>query len=131
MKGLVISLLSLFLFSTVVGAENENDIGSWYGLDYEYDEATIKDKIVNEFLWNVSSDYDCQWIDSESTIYDTKHGMIMTVVLLQPDRIKELYEKRLNGRNVKPSGAFFAGSRYYSDLRRYDGRKLVASFLKI
>lgn len=120
-----------FLSPIVVGAENENDIGSWYGLDYEYDEATIKDKIVKEFLWNVSSDYDCQWINSESTIYDTRHGMIMTVVLLQPEKVNELYEKRLNGRNVEPSGVFFAGSRCYSDLRRHDGRKLVASFLKI
>lgn len=120
-----------FLFSTVVGAENENDSVSWSGSYYEYDEATIKDRIANTFLWNGTPDYDCRWSDAETTLYDTKHGMILTVVLLQPERVEALYEKRLSGRNVREMGRSFIGGKNYADIGRHDGRELMACFSKI
>lgn len=95
-----------------------------YGCDYKYDEATIKDKVVRDFLWVFDSEKFAPNDERGSTIYDTRHGMVMTVVLLPPEKVEELYEKRLNARNVKATYDVYYGSRVFSDSKRFDGRKL-------
>lgn len=132
-----VSVLVVFFVSLMARAEGDcnREVEQYDCYDLTYNEASIKDKIVEKYLWHLDPEWDgkCEWFASEKTLYDTKHGAVLTVVLLTPEEVEALYEKRLKGRKVRAGNVLFAGNMTYADSRRYyDGCKLgFSTFLKI
>lgn len=126
----VLAFLLNFICGTTI-AEERNSSASDYYNDYVYDETTIKNRIIDACLFPPSPS-ERFYLENEFSIYDTKHGMILTVVCLEPEKINKLYEKRLRKRKIQARNSFFAGARMYAEEKDYEGYELgVATFLKL
>lgn len=138
--------MSLFLFSfacTIVASKgngrkvvSEAGPGRAWEVDYsnyEYEEASIKDKIINEFICLGAPDEELFFpISTAHTLYDTKHNKIITVMSLDRSIIEKLYNERLSKKGVRPSEIMFAGSMEYLDNKKYKGFDFMGtSFIKI
>lgn len=112
------------------GAEARKEVQQ-YGEEYdEYDEATIKDKIIEKYLYHLDSEVADYWVPTENTLYDTKHGAILSVAWMDPEEVEALYKKRLKRKGVRAECVFLARNVAYRDSKcHYDG--CVSFFVKI
>lgn len=136
MKGLVISLLSLFLCLPLFGMKDCRNLE--YGCDewvYErYDEKEIKSQVVDalfgegDYFYNLRNDERFVYSCAETAIYDTKHEQIIIHVNMPSDVVEKLFNKKIKKAKKLPF-KFFGCDEYWEGDTKFMGQDLACSYI--